>query len=116
MAACLLAFYVCIVICCVRYMPMVLQVFELPTVLAYPLFYKLVAPESSVVRKDAILQWMSSKQVRSLLCSADAVRYARVSWHALASGRQCCRGLTHPQAPPAHGRAWSERLVRVYHP
>jgi len=40
------------------------QVFELPTVLAYPLFYKLVAPESSVVRKDAILHWMSSKQVR----------------------------------------------------
>ena len=40
-----------------------MQVFELPTVLAYPLFYKLVTPESSVVRKDAILHWMSSKQV-----------------------------------------------------
>ena len=44
---------------------MAVQVFELPTVLAYPLFYKLVAPESSVVRKDAILHWMSSKQVRN---------------------------------------------------
>lgn len=41
-----------------------LQVFELPTVLAYPLFYKLVAPESSVVRKDAILAWMAAKTVR----------------------------------------------------
>ena len=41
------------------------QVFELPTVLAYPLFYKLVAPESSVVRKDGILSWMSGKTVRA---------------------------------------------------
>ena len=32
--------------------------------LAYPLFYKLVAPESSVVRKDAIQAWMAAKNVR----------------------------------------------------
>ena len=30
-----------------------MQVFELPTVLAYPLFYKLVVPDASLVSRAA---------------------------------------------------------------
>ena len=62
---------------CSRYVSLAVQVFELPTVLAYPLFYKLVAPESSVVRKDAILHWMSSKQVR--ICVRASFQVSRLS-------------------------------------
>lgn len=32
--------------------------FELPTVLAYPLFYKLVVPEESLVRRAAVAGWV----------------------------------------------------------
>ncbi len=37
--------------------PPTLQVYELPTYLAYPLFYKLVQPGESVVRPRALLDW-----------------------------------------------------------
>ena len=40
-----------------------LQVFQLPKALAYPLFYKLVAPNSSSVTRDAILSWFEEKNV-----------------------------------------------------
>ena len=40
-----------------------LQVFQLPKALAYPLFYKLVAPNSSSVTRDAILSWFDEKNV-----------------------------------------------------
>lgn len=40
-----------------------LQVFQLPKALAYPLFYKLVAPNSSTVTRDAILSWFEEKNV-----------------------------------------------------
>lgn len=39
------------------------QVFQLPKALAYPLFYKLVAPNSSSVTRDAILSWFEEKNV-----------------------------------------------------
>ena len=40
--------------------------FELPTVLAYPLFYKLVVPEASLVGKAAMQAWISAKKLVSL--------------------------------------------------
>ena len=40
-----------------------LQVFQLPKALAYPLFYKLVAPNSSSVTRDSILTWFEEKNV-----------------------------------------------------
>lgn len=40
--------------------------FELPSVLAYPLFYKLVAPEASLVSKAAMQAWVVEKQLVSL--------------------------------------------------
>ena len=43
--------------------PDALQVFQLPKALAYPLFYKLVAPNSSSVTRDAILTWFDEKNV-----------------------------------------------------
>lgn len=43
-----------------------MQVFELPSVLAYPLFYKLVAPEASLVSKDAMTAWIAHKRLVSL--------------------------------------------------
>jgi hypothetical protein len=43
-----------------------LQVFELPSVLAYPLFYKLVAPEASLVGRAAMQAWIIDKQLVSL--------------------------------------------------
>lgn len=42
---------------------MLFQVFQLPKALAYPLFYKLVAPNSSSVTRDAILTWFDEKNV-----------------------------------------------------
>jgi hypothetical protein len=39
------------------------QVFELPTVLAYPLFYKLVAPGLTTVSHDSIQTWLQTKNV-----------------------------------------------------
>lgn len=41
----------------------VVQVFQLPKALAYPLFYKLVAPNSSSVTRDAILTWFDEKNI-----------------------------------------------------
>jgi len=41
----------------------VMQVFQLPKALAYPLFYKLVAPNSSSITRDAILTWFDEKNV-----------------------------------------------------
>ena len=41
----------------------VMQVFQLPKALAYPLFYKLVAPNSSSITRDAILSWFDEKNV-----------------------------------------------------
>jgi len=43
-----------------------IQVFELPTVLAYPLFYKLVVPEASLVSKAAMQAWIGRKGLVSL--------------------------------------------------
>lgn len=34
--------------------------FELPTVLAYPLFYKLVVPDESLVTREAMAAWVQS--------------------------------------------------------
>ena len=51
--------------------PNIMQVFQLPKALAYPLFYKLVAPNNSTVTRDAILSWFNDKnvvQVRTMLC------------------------------------------------
>lgn len=56
-----------------------MQVFQLPKALAYPLFYKLVAPNSSSVTRDAILSWFEEKNVvqvclvPSLCICSDAV-------------------------------------------
>mmetsp|Transcript_5146 Transcript_5146/g.14795 ORF Transcript_5146/g.14795 Transcript_5146/m.14795 type:complete len:540 (-) Transcript_5146:595-2214(-) len=36
------------------------EVFELPTVLAYPLFYKLVVPDESLVTREAMAAWVQS--------------------------------------------------------
>ena len=47
-----------------------LQVFQLPKALAYPLFYKLVAPNSSSVTRDAILSWFDEKNVVQVIMSA----------------------------------------------
>lgn len=47
-----------------------LQVFQLPKALAYPLFYKLVAPNSSSVTRDAILSWFDEKNVVQVTMSA----------------------------------------------
>lgn len=38
----------------------------MPSVLAYPLFYKLVAPEASLVNKTAMQAWVLDKQLVSL--------------------------------------------------
>jgi hypothetical protein len=46
--------------------PAPLQVFELPSVLAYPLFYKLVAPEASLVSQTAMQAWVLDKELVSL--------------------------------------------------
>jgi hypothetical protein len=45
----------------------VMQVFQLPKALAYPLFYKLVAPNSSSITRDAILSWFDEKNVIQVL-------------------------------------------------
>lgn len=45
----------------------VMQVFQLPKALAYPLFYKLVAPNSSSITRDAILTWFDEKNVIQVL-------------------------------------------------
>lgn len=45
---------------------LVKEVYELPSVLAYPLFYKLVAPEASLVSKDAMTAWIAHKRLVSL--------------------------------------------------
>lgn len=50
--------------------PVLLQVFQLPKALAYPLFYKLVAPNSSSVTRDAILTWFEEKNVVQVRLSA----------------------------------------------
>ncbi|KAL3140589.1 hypothetical protein ABBQ32_005162 [Trebouxia sp. C0010 RCD-2024] len=42
---------------------LVKEVFQLPKALAYPLFYKLVAPNSSSVTRDSILSWFDEKNV-----------------------------------------------------
>ncbi|DBA83424.1 hypothetical protein WJX79_010649 [Trebouxia sp. C0005] len=42
---------------------LVKEVFQLPKALAYPLFYKLVAPNSSSITRDAILTWFDEKNV-----------------------------------------------------
>lgn len=48
-----------------------MQVLDLPGLLAYPLFYKLVEPGASFVRKEALLDWMKRcnvLQVSRLFC------------------------------------------------
>ena len=39
------------------------QVLELPSVLAYPLFSKLVVPAASVVQRDAVESWLHKHTV-----------------------------------------------------
>lgn len=56
-----------------------MQVFQLPKALAYPLFYKLVAPNSSTVTRDAILSWFNDKnvvQVRMMMCFLDCIAFS----------------------------------------
>ncbi len=40
-----------------------MQVFELPSVLAYPLFYKLVAHGTSALTRDAVLEFLNKHNV-----------------------------------------------------
>lgn len=45
---------------------LVKEVFELPSVLAYPLFYKLVIPEQALVSRAAVSVWVESSRLLSL--------------------------------------------------
>ena len=41
----------------------ILQVFQLPTALAYPLFYKLAQPGASTVSLQAVQSWIVQQKV-----------------------------------------------------
>lgn len=89
-----------------RYVSFLCQVFELPTVLAYPLFYKLVAPESSVVRKDAILNWMSAKTVRLPTpgCPAPTNQFSECLLSSIIPG---CESIRPPHPPCISAASYS---------
>ena len=42
------------------------QVFELPSVLAYPLFYKLVVPDQALVPSAAVASWVETAGLLTL--------------------------------------------------
>ena len=72
---------------------MILQVFELPSVLAYPLFYKLVAPEASLVSKAAMQAWVVEKELVSLDVQSRMMEVCFLLWP-----RQTC--YAHAAADP----------------
>lgn len=40
-----------------------MQVCELPSVLAYPLFYKLITPGETTVSHSAVRTWLAQRQI-----------------------------------------------------
>lgn len=61
---------VCMHACpCVRDGFVPLQVFQLPTALAYPLFYKLAQPGASTVSLQAVQSWIVQQKVMQVGCS-----------------------------------------------
>ena len=54
-----------------------MQVFELPSVLAYPLFYKLVAHGTSALTRDAVLEFLNKHNVVQVRLPPDACP----NWH-----------------------------------
>ena len=61
--------------CCV-------QVCELPSVLAYPLFYKLITPGETTVSHSAVRTWLAQRQITQVWQSLQLPDFRQTCIHA----------------------------------